>query len=626
MSQPYIDLDSVFPVVFQQTSVKQPTDYGDLGSIYQNDDWTAVLAFERIKSGSQETLMGIQAQFGTNHGRAGAMIRLDSTNELDAFAVVGNDVTGTADTGTVTFGPGRHLVLVEKVGSSLNIYNQDGVLIGTGPLGGSGMDWVTTTATKTTLGALHSSTVTPPLTSRLVGNIDEAIYIPAGVLVDQRVALLRLARERLTGPASSRRELFMNNNFLVSNSANGPILLPLTKQGPLLEGSDPSYYEGVRYVDVHQFNEEDWKVWTSTREYQAGNLIHAGVARFDSADGLNWSAPDLGLISYGGNTNNSLILDSAGVDTLNQVLFDEEAPASRRYLFLLEKVNNVISPFLYQSSSPDLAPTLLKNVGTGLGLPGGSEAKGLIKRSDGRYVIFYNHGQSADRRSVGAIISKTTDPAGEWLNLGDYPALIAPNDRNEFYSVRPQFISQDLWLLFVSRYSSPDQIGHIDLYASTDEGLTVMPVKSQWLPLGASGEWDDSIMWADKLMRVGNDWRYYYFASSDLHDTPGGLVGAAMGYATTGYGRLAAISGPGEVITKEIKTGLASTLTVNADASANDVTVHILDGLTGAVLSGYGGVIGTDAYGQTYALPLNRIIKIKFTLTAGAKLYSYEVL
>ncbi len=70
-----------------------------------------------------------------------------------------------------------------------------------------------------------------------------------------------------------------------------------------------------------------WRMWYSAHD---GSGAHR-VAYAESADGIAWHKPDLGLVEYGGNRCNNLVDAKPGLNTV-AVLCDPDAPAERRYV------------------------------------------------------------------------------------------------------------------------------------------------------------------------------------------------------------------------------------------------------------------------------------------------------
>lgn len=622
--QPWIDVDAEWSPVHHVTAVHEPTNHGDLGGTYETNDWAVAVAVDFIKTGVVQTLFGWQAQIASTPGRAGMFARVDAGNELDCLTVVGSNSLETASAASYISAAGRKVLMVRKVGTALRIYDEDGTQIGTATLSSATMDWTTSGSLRTsTLG--HWNSETASLDSQMYGGVKELVGIPATVTDAERDAVLRWLREYwLEREDETRVDLFADAVDVDNDTTSGPSAVALSKQGLVLNVASPSPYEELRYVSVIKIADDDWAVLAGVREHD-GTYTLSAVAKFTSSDGLSWAAPNLGLVTYDGNTNNALILDTASTDTVQNVIYNPDAPAGEEFRWLFENVNADPGLHIYKSADLASTPTSVKDAASGLGLDSFAEGKCLIERDDGKFQIFFVYGFGTNDRKIGHVISISDDPAGEWAVVEDpIPEFDSASSTTQFYTIRVQQIAPDYWLGYVARYNSTTEVGPLDLWVSRDKGANWTQAAAAWLPNGAGGTYDDSLIWGDTLVKVGDVWRFYYAASTTLHDTtPKPDFGLA--YATVGYRRLFSIATTGTVRSTPILTGSDTAVSVNADGSGGNVTVAVLDAADNSTIAGYGGTVSTDSYGSVFVLPPHREVKLAFTLASGAVLYSYEV-
>jgi hypothetical protein len=344
-----------------------------------------------------------------------------------------------------------------------------------------------------------------------------------------------------------------------------------------------------------------------------------------SADGLTWTQPNLGLINYGGNTNNNIFL--AEGNFLTSVLPDPTAPASRVYLATAEESPSTYGSFVLQSTSTRTTWSAAKTIVSGGGGDTRDEGKAIIKRpSDGRYIVYATRGHVSDARSVRAFISQTTDPTGSWNVATDIEAWQATVDTYQYY--RMAFAVVDDYIYAIADiYDEPaETIYQSNLYISRN-GLEFELIKEAVIEV--SSDWDDGMLFMGQgVADVSNEWRFYYMGSAGLH-SDGLPRDTRIGYATVGASRFGGISGTGDVTT--VVLNLTGSLAINADASGGLLEAELLD-TDDSVVTNYARTdfddITTDVYTQAATWssnpPPTQAAKIKFYLT-NATLYAYEI-
>lgn len=422
-------------------------------------------------------------------------------------------------------------------------------------------------------------------------------------------------------------ETFMDEDFVQSKSGvTVSFSNPVRAVGnPVFEPeADAEVYDyGKPTVAVHKFAEDDYRLWYMAAEDDSSTRRPAYAT---SSDGITWTKPNLGQVSYGGNSNNNLIAGST--NRFVGLSYYPDRPAASRYLMMLAYIQATgdYGIHIWQSAN-GTSFTLLKTVQTDTGFGANLEGRELVRRDDGRFLAYYSTGHSEDERSIGAFLSDTTDIASTWTDLG---ILIAhAGSTAQRYGLGVQKIG-DWYYGFVMRYNSTSEQIVIDLYRSTD-ALAWTLLDANWLPLGAPGAWDDEVVYNGKsLIRVGDEWRFYYSGWEEDHATAGSRQ---IGYASIGYDRLAQVGVNGSFVTEPIAAYYGSKLYVNVDAAGGELTVEVLGEVSDVPRTGYAEADCTPITTDTYetevtwgalSLPAARTIRLKFNLT-NATLFSYRV-
>lgn len=314
-------------------------------------------------------------------------------------------------------------------------------------------------------------------------------------------------------------------------------------------------------------------------------------------------------------SDNNIVLKSYAANPA--VIYDETVAEEYRYAMTIE--GTLIPLYLFKSSD-GLTFTEFKQLSRAD--EEHVEAKEIIRRPDGKYIIYYSHGHSISRRKIGAFLSDTNDINGMWT---DQDTLIdCTSVYEQKYSIGVEY-NEGIYYGFVSLYNGSEI--KIDLYTSRD-GLAWTLFKEDWIPLGASGAWDDGmIMSGRELLKEGNDWRFYYAGHGEPHATY--PRGGSVGLAIIGYQRIGGIEGIGTLVT----SAFTATEGLFINAFATGLTVELLDSSDDSVIAGYSkddmDLITGDTYSSEVkwggnSIPTDQEVKLKFYLSGSAKLYAYD--
>lgn len=340
----------------------------------------------------------------------------------------------------------------------------------------------------------------------------------------------------------------------------------------------------------------------------------------ESTDGESFSRPIIGAVSYGGDTDNNIL---TAADT-NMMGVYYNADLTPKYLGVGSNKNGTANLGVYLWSSSDgVTWSAAKTIYTSAADGNYKEGRAILRRADGRWLVFYIHGGLVDRRTFGAFLSDTTDPTGSWTDLG---VLIAATGADtQRYHFTP-FAFADGWLGLGCKFvDSTDQIPTVELFFSRD-GVNWLLLDSEWFGIGTSGAWDDEmVIPAGGLVEYSNTQYIYYtgFAENHAAALP---RSAYVGAVTIPKGRIAGIGSTGELRLKPITLGAADAMTVNCDASGGSLKVELLNP-DNSVIYGYSrddcDTITSDTYGTTVSwqgrgLPASRSVKPLIVLSSAS--------
>lgn len=404
-------------------------------------------------------------------------------------------------------------------------------------------------------------------------------------------------------PTPARVELFTDASRIASSTGVTFTPTPVTRQSsPLFGGPGETWDREKSFVSVTKRD--------GLYHAHYYGLDDAAVANYAcyaySTDGVTFTKPDLGTFTRDGSTANNILF--AGIST--GASYDE---------FLGKWVISA-EPNLHVLLSDAPSGPFVEVANISDAVVGGVEGKEVVRRPDGRWVGYYSHGHSIQRRTLGAFFSDTIDPAGTWATVGDLPVFTSTSQDHQFYGIGVHPVG-DVLIGFVMIYNKTDESMWLDLYSSRD-GFDWALVKADWMPLGTPGGWDDHMLInGSTLVDNGDLWEFYYTGSPEGHATfPRDM---RVGKATLRLGGLVEVVGPGTVTTTTLNAQAGDALTVNADGTGGVITVDVLD-MDGNPIPGYTATINTDSAARPLPVPA-RDIALRFTLATGAKLYGYTL-
>lgn len=363
--------------------------------------------------------------------------------------------------------------------------------------------------------------------------------------------------------------------------------VPLGKHAanPLYRG-DCGYVNVARHPDSGRF-----QMWTQVHrwvEKGTGRSSRYAIAYAESADGLSWKAPQLGLFEWDGSKQNNIVLRGPRNARASgpQILLTVPVSDRRGYRYLMT----------YRTGGAGREHDGIRLVGSQDGIHWDAASDKRLKHihSDTLNSIVYDsqrkrylmtcRAKDRYRRFKGDMIDTGASRRVSFLTsetLWDEwesspQALLTPDETdadsrlNFFYGMPVHYHAGIYWgFLWVFRMNDPI---HTELVTSRD-GVhwRRSPKRIPLIELGPEGAWDDGMTFGGPhWVEVGDEWWFYYAGHDGGHDSPERR--AAIGLATCQQERLIGLQGPqggGVVVTRLIRWP-GGDLLINAAASSDE--------------------------------------------------------
>lgn len=550
-------------------------------------------------------------------------------------------------------GSGHAISLTTSNGSSKPRYSR-GTMLSFDGTTLTATDWGTSIGTASKTGG-SSSNPSYPLTVGRKGSVagSQALYLNgqiAALVVIKGAALNAADQAALTAwleakyhPASGNTELFLDSSGLQGTSGVTRSINALTKDAgnPLFEhdmaGSGPD--AGIKnFPNVMKLGTGDYRAWYSALE-GLPTYTHTSCCYAVSTDGTTWTKPDLGQVSWGGNTHNNIMAPIN--DFGNWVWYDTRFPdgifsknvsewgAKEGSNYSGCKVEQSADGITWSSGRTVFEGSYVRSSGGAQYVSTGyyREGRQILRRADGRWMCFYNHNHYADLRGQGYLVSDTTDMTGTWTDYGPCPDMQATDHDHQYYAMNVQPHGGS-YVAFVMRFVTSSQKMYGDVWVSRDEGRTWAQGAADWIPNGTFGTYDGGMITGASALDDRPNWTIYYGGANDVHNATSYQAQLCKG--TVRYQGIAQYAGTGTVTTRAIYAP-GKPLVCNVNASGGTITAALLDA-SGNVLSGYADAdcvpITTDdtsrqvtwtAHGGLPAQP----VRIRWTL-ANATIYAYQ--
>lgn len=428
---------------------------------------------------------------------------------------------------------------------------------------------------------------------------------------------------------TERTELFLDSGRVESVSG-----VSVTVNKPTKHGSNPLLETGVNSAtwDNNKNSVSVQKVGSTFKFWYLGYEAD-GTGPYScyatSADGITLAKPNLGIVTFDGDTDNNIFKDNiVPREYIVAVRYNPDGAADEKYIMAGNKDDAPpqAGPVVFKSADGTTGLTELVNIHRADGE--GAGGHGIVQDEDGRWRVPYQVNWAVDsQRYAGFIRSDSATLTGSWSdNLG---WIIDSNGANDQIYHAPMFLHHGNWIAFVGDFNASTDQMHTNLYFSRD-GFSWAIVSDQWVPRGSGGSWDDEVIFlGDGLAHHNDDWYYYYIGGKEDHSVVD--RDSRIGLATIGYERIGSIGTTGNLITDPIMP--AADLHVNTDASGGTLKVELLNANDDSILDGFSqddfDTISSDTYDTTcqwggIGIPTNKEVKLKFYLSS-ATLYSYWV-
>jgi hypothetical protein len=284
---------------------------------------------------------------------------------------------------------------------------------------------------------------------------------------------------------------------------------------PLLKAERP--YEDMELNGTTVLRVDgQWRMWYGAYDHAYRDDNDGYVCYATSRDGVRWERPSLGLVDYGGNKNNNILMDgrkAGGMGAGTTVFLDGKAPAEERYKMVFARGENLPGSgfgwYVYGATSPDgihwqmlPAPLLSKN----------SDTQTVCFR-DGdlyrMYVRMWSEGVFQGLRTVGYSESRT------FGNFPDPVQILAPDALDpkdmHFYNSAATKLKKHLYVMFPSGFYTGDQTVRPHLAVSRDGKTFERASHDVALPLGAQGTFDSKAIYVSPGAIPGDKPNTYWF-------------------------------------------------------------------------------------------------------------------
>lgn len=364
-------------------------------------------------------------------------------------------------------------------------------------------------------------------------------------------------------------------------------------KNPLIAG-EGGYANVRRDAQTGQF--QMWyQVHTSRSDAQGKHIgSNYAIAYAESADGLNWNRPELGLYEWKGTKNNNIVWKGiTDKRASGPCLLDVPESERKGYRYLMS----------YHTGGAGKGMNGIRVVGSQDGIHWDKASDSLLAEihsdtlnsivydpRDKQYVM-YCRAKHIYRTSKGSIldtgasrrVARMTGPS-IWEKWTTEPQNILIPDEldsakkfNFFYGMPVRYHAGIFWGTLWPFKMNTDIVTEL---AFSRDGVQFERLNSRprLLALGKEGTWDDGMVFGNSWVDVGDEWWFYYSAYDGPHNDPKDRK-PGVGLAIAKKERLISLRGPqggGVVITRKIKWQ-GEKLFLNADAHRGELKVRISD-------------------------------------------------
>lgn len=291
-----------------------------------------------------------------------------------------------------------------------------------------------------------------------------------------------------------------------------------------------------------------------------------------STDLENWNKPNLGQVSYGGSTNNNIIISaSSSLEAVTLIVAED------KYVLA---VYNTGSNKMFPYTSLDGETWTWSGLTLDLSAAGPHGQRAEFKDltwHDGTWRGYYNQGQTAQTRSIG-FYQWSDGLNGTPIDQGIMTEFTNNGATEQFYDIQCFHDDGKLWAAVNIFNSVSDVLGPIRLYRSLDEGDSFEKFGTL-LELGLTGSWNENLLANGKPVFVDGQWLMMFAGSDGLHGTWPRTM--QLGKATTGTNLTSKLN----QILAEIAAGAVLQNAVADSTKINLINQDAYDGTAAPLLS-----------------------------------------
>jgi hypothetical protein len=395
-------------------------------------------------------------------------------------------------------------------------------------------------------------------------------------------------------------ELFLHDDYLIKER-QGVTLVPgkveKYSKNPVLKLDKP--WEAGYYMTgcsvLHDVEEKVYKMWYDVRNTKVtdpdlpyGQIGHCAYAT--SKDGLNWTKPILNVINWKGSTENNVVfVGPNGKRTKGySVMKDYSDPDPARRYKMLFHFWDFRGRGVSIATSPDGINWTSNPYNN---LHGGFDTLNVMLLDDriGAFTAYLRNWVGG-RRQVARAVSH------DGVHWSKPITVLGPDDRDpptvDIYAgsvIKPRD-PVDTYVMLAVAYNRKDDTSHSQLALSRD-GSEWHRIRSPFLPLGGSGEWDRGLTWGIAAdVTIGDQTAFYYRGNISAHGSsknPEAITGVGVAFMRKlGYAGWRA-EASGVITTQPILVSHArNSFHINADAESGSIEVELLN-REGKIIPGF---------------------------------------
>ena len=294
---------------------------------------------------------------------------------------------------------------------------------------------------------------------------------------------------------------------------------------PLLKAEKPWENMSLNVMNVIH-DAQGWRMWYAAYDHTYKDDNDAFLCYATSEDGVHWKRPSLGLVEYGGNKNNNILIAGRAIGGLHgqNVFIDENAPEKERYRMVFVRGETLPGKeFGWYVHGATSADGLRWNVLPELLLPQNSDTQTVCFFDRDRYRLYARMwtgpGVFNGKRVVGYSESRT---------FGSFPdpvQILATDEQDskdlQFYNSAITKLQDDLYVMFPSGFDTVTNLVSPFMAVSHDGKNFTRLDRKPILPLGKPGSFDSKSIYVSPNAVPGekpNTWWVYYLGYNIGHD------------------------------------------------------------------------------------------------------------